>query len=112
MQVLDRDKREFKRFQLPNPLDVIDTISKNSLGVLVNISAKGLMLLGDRPIFDGSVYQVKVRLTENGQHFLLMGIECLWKSESDSRTKYWSGYRIIDISDGNQVLLDRLIASL
>ena len=112
MQALDRDKREHKRFQLPNPLDVIDTISKNSLGELVNISAKGLMLLGDKPILDGSVYQVKVRLTESGQHFLFMGIECLWKSESGSRTKYWSGYRIIDISDQNQTLLDRLIASL
>ena len=112
MQAMGEEKRRHQRFDLTNPLKVIDTISDELLGLVVNISVEGLMVIGDKLVVDGSVYQIEIPVGEGGEPKFYAGIECLWTSEADSADKNWSGFRIIDISDENAALLDQVISQL
>ena len=109
MQAMGNEKRRHERVQITSPLQVIDTISDEVLGLVVNLSLEGLMLLGEKLVVDGAVYQIKMPLAGEGSPELSAGIECLWSSEADSETKNWSGYRIIDIDDDNRSLLTKVI---
>jgi len=106
------EKRRSERFDVSSPLNVVDTISAQSLGIIVNVSAEGMMVLGAKDIVEGAVYQVDVPITSADNRILKLAIECLWSAEADSGGKYWSGYQVIDISDDNKVVLDQLISEL
>lgn len=108
MQAMGSDKRRHERVEIARPLKVIDTMSNQSLGLVVNISLEGLMLIGEKAVVDGAVYQVELPVN-NGDETLKLGIECLWSSEADSENKNWSGYRVIDICDEDKAALNSLI---
>lgn len=112
MQVMGIEKRRHQRFELTNPLKVFDTFSNDMLGLVVNVSLQGLMLIGEKDVVDGAVYQVEIPLGADGEPILSIGVECLWASEADIEFKSWSGYRIIDISDENQALLENMISKM
>jgi len=106
------EKRRSERFDVSSPLNVVDTISAESLGIIVNVSAEGMMVLGAKDIVEGAVYQVDVPIASADNRILKLAIECLWSAEADSGGKYWSGYQVIDISEDNRVVLDQLISEL
>lgn len=107
------DKRQSERFIAKNPLIVSDFISNTVLGSLANISRDGLMLLGEREIKEGGVYQVTIAVDHCvAEDELALGIECLWTSAAGTGGSQWSGFRIIDISDANQKILKDLISQL
>lgn len=112
MQAMGSEKRRHERIQLSSPLKAIDTLSGDCLGLLVNVSFEGLMLIGEKPVVDGAVYQVEIPLGDEGAQTLSAGIECLWSSEADSEDKNWSGYRIIDISEDGKLLLEKIVSQL
>lgn len=106
------EKRRHERFNVSSPLSVVDTISAQSLGVIVNVSVEGMMLLGAKDIVDGAVYQVDIPIEPAEGLILSLGIECLWSADADSEGKSWSGFKIIDIGESDKHLLDQLIKQL
>lgn len=106
------EKRRQPRVELSNPLKVIDTMSSESLGLVVNLSADGMMLIGEKALVDGAVYQAEMPLNPDEDATLKVGIECLWVSEADSENKNWSGFKIIDISEEDKTFLADLVASI
>lgn len=108
MQAADNEKRRHVRIDITWPLKVIDTMSNESLGLMVNVSRDGMMLIGEKVVVDGAVYQVELHFGGD-QDSLKLGIECLWSSEADSEDKSWSGYRIIDMRQEDSGLLNALI---
>ena len=114
MPVTDSDQRRHTRHTLSHPLVVIDSATEERIGTLVNLSFEGLMLIGSKEVNDGSVYQCHILLNPDASHTtaLNFGIECLWTDEADSEGKYWSGYRIIDLSEENKTVLTNLITQL
>ena len=107
---MSKEQRQHPRFQLQASLEIFDTLSGDKMGILANISEQGLMVLGDKTLVDGAVYQVAV--TMNDGITLELGVECLWSSSGDTDSKSWSGFHIIDISEHAQSVLDTLIADL
>ncbi len=112
MPTTPSDQRRHTRYPLNRPVFVVNTVSSERLGTLVNVSEEGLMVFGDQPVRDGHVFQVNVTDEATSEHILYLGIECLWTNDADTESKIWSGYRIIDISDTDKELLSALIAQL
>ena len=92
-------------------LEVYDQITGAQLGKVVNISAEGLMLLSDQQIETGSVYQLDLKLTRliNQHSRISFGAEAIWSTEAAQPDSYWTGFRMIDISEDNIITIDELI---
>ena len=114
MQVTNNDMRKHPRFDVQHPLRVLDTLSGEDMGMLVNVSKEGMMLLGDKAVVNDGVYQVTIplKLIPEEDLSLSIGIECLWSNSADIEGKSWSGFRIIDISASEQSLLNHMIEQL
>ena len=106
--------RRHPRYSINRPLLVVNTLSAQKLGTLVNLSEEGLMLLGEEALGDGNVYQVSIAVStgDSPEDVINIGIECLWVSAADSEDKVWSGHRIIDISETDQILMSALISQM
>lgn len=114
MQVTNSEMRKHPRFDLKQPLRVIDNLSGEDMGMLVNVSQEGMMLLGDKTIVNDGVYQIHIPLKSEAEKdlSLSMGVECLWSNSDDADGKNWSGFRIIDISAHEQSMLNHMIEQL
>ncbi len=106
------DKRKSSRKIVDEVLEVSDQITGTRLGRVVNISAEGLMLLTQEPIVAGSIYQLKMELPNTGgddPQTIAFGAEAVWTTEAGQPESFWTGFRIIDISSDDVLLIDDLI---
>ena len=69
------------------------------------------MLLSEEPIVTDSVYQLDLLLpdTAGGQSKISFGAEAVWTTEATQPDSFWTGFRIIDISSDDVLLIDELI---
>lgn len=92
-------------------LEVSDQVTGTLLGKVVNISSEGLMLLSNEPIATGSVYQLDLKLPRviNNHSMINFGAEAIWSTQAAQPGSYWTGFRIIDASEGDVLTIDALI---
>ncbi|MDJ0806632.1 MAG: PilZ domain-containing protein [Gammaproteobacteria bacterium] len=92
-------------------LEVSDQITGTLLGQVVNISAEGLMLLSTQQINVGSVYQLDLKLPRliKNHSKIAFGAEAVWSSEAAQPDSFWTGFRMIDISEDCVLAVDELI---
>ena len=106
-------KRAYDRFSPQSTIQIIDKLSGTALGVLINISKAGFMMLSEGNCPEaGEIHQVQIIDHENGTPDFSVGATCLWNDEANARHSYWSGFQIIDISPEDQEKLDSYIALL
>ena len=94
------DARKLKRHTVDSTIDVYDTLREASVGRLVNIHSRGLMLMGSVRLEPDHLYQFDLHLPEavNGRDKIHLGVDCLWVREADDSDKHWAGCQIIDKS--------------
>ena len=92
-------------------LEVFDQITGTQLGQVVNISAEGLMLLSHSQIDPGSVFQLDLKLPRVIKHHsrISFGAEAVWSAEAAQPDNYWTGFKVIDISEEHTLTIDELI---
>ena len=105
------DHRKSPRKIANEVLEVFDQITGTQLGKVVNISAEGVMLLSHEPISTGSVYQLDLKLPRliKNHSKISFGAEAVWSIEAAQPDSYWTGFRMIDISEENILTIDNLI---
>ncbi len=106
-------QRAYERYSPKSTVVVIDQMSARRIGIVINISRGGLMMLseGESPQ-PGAIHQVSLIDEEQAGLDITVGIHCLWLDEANASNTYWSGYQIIDISDEDQAQLDAYIKRL
>ena len=92
-----RNRRLLDRCAIDARIEVVDQMSGEKIGDLVNIHVEGLMLASDVNIDADSVYQVEVRPTGNAEEIgsFELGIESLWVRSMAKEEGCWVGCRII-----------------
>ena len=106
-------KRAHERLSPRSTIQAVNSLDGRALGVLVNISSSGFMLLSEEEHpMPGSIHQLQ--LLDLGNHALdiSLGATCLWQEEASASNSYWSGFQIIDISDSNQEQLQSYLKTL
>lgn len=105
------EKRKSPRKIANEVLEVCDQITGTQIGRIVNISSEGLMLLSSEQINPGSVFQVDLRLPRliKGHSKISFGAEAVWSSQAAQPDSFWTGMRMIDISDDDVLTIDELI---
>jgi hypothetical protein len=99
----------------PNiPIQVIDCNSSSQLGMVVNLTHEGLLLVSQEPIPTHQIYELELLLETgvNTPSNIFIGAETVWSDQSGMHTNYyWTGFSIIDISDETISRLKQLTAS-
>lgn len=112
------EKRKHERIALEATgwqAELIDQLSGEKLGEVVNLSTGGLMIITSSPIEIDSLYQVEcVSRGPNDQAArFTAGVSVLWTSPASQPDTTWAGLEIIDIDlDSRKALLllkDRLL---
>lgn len=104
------EQRRRHRVTIPEHPLIFDAHSGKVFGQLVNLSADGLMVAGDRCIEHGSVCQLRIPLMREQRVVeVRVGAESLWCEDAHGSGVFWTGYHIIDISPEDQQTLDDIV---
>jgi len=106
-------QRVHDRYSPRSTVQVINSLNGRAVGVLVNISREGFMIVseGEHPS-PGTIHQLQLIDHNSGDPDITLGATCLWLDEANASDSYWSGFQIIDISAKDREMLDNYIHSL
>ena len=111
------EKRQHNRIPLQPEgwrAEVIDEVSGNKLGEVVNLSAGGLMMITPLAVEPEALYQAELvaRGPEGRHERFSAGMLVLWRTEAGRPETFWAGLQIIDIDEAGQAALAALTAAL
>jgi len=108
---MSQDQRRSPRIDATQSIQIFDLAHEAVLGNLVNISTGGLMLLTSEDVPMNHVFQLEmtIRFSDDSERSIQFGAESLWAQETATLGHQWVGFHIIDISEENQAVLDRMI---
>ena len=105
------EKREAKRHQLLFHTRVYDVDTRQSLGLLWDLSAKGLLVASEAPLRVGDRYRVRIPLPApvQGQLELRTESEVIWTQQADHPGYYRNGLSASGVDDEQRKVLASLI---
>lgn len=108
------NRRQLTRHTLADTMDVWDSAAGKRLGQLVNLHQDGLMVLGDFAFTENKLYTLRVQIpqTLSNDGDLVLGVDCLWVRTDDETDLQWSGFQIIDVSNEQLAVIQRVITRM
>lgn len=93
------ESRRAPRRQLDEAVPVTDTMTESVIGRIGNLSESGMLLIGQTPLMEDALYQVRFFLgDENGRDVPIdLGMQLLW-IDLRGQGQAWMGFRFISIS--------------
>lgn len=111
----ESNQRQLKRVELTSVVDVLERTEQKLVGRLVNVHTEGLMIIGDFPFAEDTVYKIDLKLPDDFKQCSLISLDldCLWTrmTQEDVKT-VWSGFSIVDSSEQAQADLKTLIEAM
>lgn len=110
-----QSRRKHPRHTLRDAVTVVEQDSGESLGVVVNLSQEGIMLVNSKPLQPDCLYQIRLNIGDGvitgvSNCSINLGIDCLWTNPAEGKAAmYWAGCQIIDVSDEAAELVQKLI---
>lgn len=95
------DTRKHERIEVSRSIIASDRHTGREIGQLVNFNDEGIMLMGTEPIAENNVLQLLLSPTSSSDadEPIHLGVESLWSQSNDDKSRYWTGFIIIDISE-------------
>lgn len=92
-------------------MPVIDVHADKSIGMLVDLSLGGLLLMAIQPIPVHRVFQLQVKLPQeiHGSDIIEFGAESVWGDPPGQTGTCWAGFQIIDISEHHRSIIEELV---
>ncbi|MCF6318547.1 MAG: PilZ domain-containing protein [Proteobacteria bacterium] len=106
---MSKEYRKTKRVKPNVDIKVVDMIIGTDIGEVLNISTDGLLVASNKLITIGELFQTEWHFSVRGLKSISVGLECLW-SETQYTNLCLCGFHIIDISQDDQNILDRIIS--
>lgn len=101
-----REHRRAPRKPVETVAVAFDSIAERPLGQLCNVSASGLLLIGEHKPRSGGIYQARMTLPPSVDAIEL-GLQEQWHDPAARPGQYWAGYRIIAVSKAHGEQLER-----
>ena len=104
--------RKHQRQELNATILIRNSMNRELIGELVNITVEGLMIISDQEMNTSSIFQFSLELPEaiNGLSQIDLVVDCLWSRRAENVNRHWSGYQIIDASPEALQTIDDLIS--
>ncbi|MEW5923720.1 MAG: PilZ domain-containing protein [Candidatus Zixiibacteriota bacterium] len=105
------ERRRQDRIRPGIKINVFDRNTNQLFGYLADISARGMMLIGEKLILRDGIYQLRMQLPVelDGKHEVIFDAESIWcKCDPDS---YYSkaGFRLHNVSQQDQRIIELLV---
>ncbi|MEM9533102.1 MAG: PilZ domain-containing protein [Pseudomonadota bacterium] len=114
-QQLLTEQRASSRKSMSSIVPVFDAMTGERLGHIGNISSGGLMVICQKEVGDGHLYQLHFSVPQDDEDdasTFNVGAHCLWCSEAESTGTFWAGFEIIDISDDEASELEGMVLKI
>lgn len=94
------ESRRQPRRTVPGMMEVVDTITEETVGYLGNVSVGGMLLIANRTLAEDALYQFRFCLPDDlGEaQPLEVGAHALWHDEASAPGQSWVGLRFIGLS--------------
>jgi hypothetical protein len=94
------EHRRAKRRKLGYSVEVIDTMTEQSIGRIANLSETGMLTVLNSPLMNDALYQLRIRLPDNQgvERNMDIGAHELWSDEAAAPGQVWTGFRFIDVA--------------
>ncbi len=109
---MNQERRTSPRKASHLPIEVMDTMTGETIGRIGNLSRNGMMLIAHRPLRDDALYQLRFHLPGPRGSFaeIEAGVHTMWTEDAGTPGRQWSGLRIISISGPAASALDDWLA--
>jgi len=107
-----KDRRKDRRRQLYLYLKIYDKATSASLGNLVDISTRGIMVLTEQPLPENTLYHLRMVLPGNimAQEEFIFDAVSRWSHIDTINPEYFNtGFRFVGLSPADESLIERLI---
>ena len=104
------ENRRSRRKQVPQAIEVTNTLTGEVVGQVGNLSNDGMLLIANQPIPDDALFQFNFVLpgSEPGRR-IDVGVHEQWGEPAKTPGQYWAGFRIIDIGRQDRAQLSAWI---
>lgn len=108
-----KELRKHTRYMVRGTIQAINVVTSRSLGVLVNLSAGGFMLMcGKDAPRRGDILQLQLLDSREGRLDVTIGASCVWREEASATDSYWAGFKFLDVSPEAGKALDLFLEKL
>ncbi len=100
---MNNEYRRARRRKVGYNVEVYDTMSEEVIGRLTNLSETGMLLIMHKPITNDALFQLRLSLPDamGVTKSLDIGAHELWSDEATAPGQIWTGFRFIDVSQGD-----------
>ena len=111
MSIFDQKNQQKIRREAAESIQVYEIDSKSPIGLIVDMSAKGMKLKGERPMDINQIYYCRIPLNPgiNGHDEVFVDAECRWCKEDGEGNAFRSGYLLRYPSPKDAELIRALI---
>ncbi len=105
------EHRRHERIRPQQQIDIFDLHTEEHYGVLADISAGGLLLIGPQALPTNRIYQLRLEFAEPilGPRRIELGVDTLWHRPNTDNTRFWTGCCLICIAPEAEAVLGELI---
>ena len=105
-----QDKRKLKRRYLLYYMRIYDDVSRQQIGNLVDITAKGIMIVGDHPIPEGQISHLRMELTNELSEKPYMEISAIskWCEPDVTPDHFNTGFEIQNLAPEDAEIIQRI----
>ncbi len=108
-----KELRKHPRYMVRGTIQAINMLTGRSIGVLINLSAGGFMLMcGKDAPHGGDILQLHLLDPKEGRLDVIIGASCVWREEASATDSYWAGFKFIDVSPEAGKALDLFLEKL
>jgi hypothetical protein len=105
-----QDKRKLKRRYLLYYMRIYEGVSRQQIGNLVDITPKGIMIVGDHPIPEGQIAHLRMELTNEVADKPFMEISAIskWCEPDVTPDRYNTGFEIQNLAPEDVEIIQRI----
>lgn len=94
-----QEYRRADRYDVPDTVQVVDTMTDLVVGRLGNISETGMLLIACAPLVDDALYQFRLEIGDARGEAIELGAHLLWQDQASAAGQAWMGFRFIKVLD-------------
>lgn len=96
MKIIDQDMQPKVRRRAAEELTAFNFNTRELLGTVIDLSARGMKLKGETPASVSKIYYCRIPLPQKieGRKEVFFDAECRWCKKYEDTGRYYSGYRI------------------
>jgi len=106
--------RRAARRKAEHGIEVLDTMTDKVVGHISDLSETGMLLIAHQAMASDALYQLRFRLPDprgGAAHAVEVGAHELWSDPAAAPGQIWTGFRFIDVSAQDLLLLRNWVAA-